>query len=127
MKFLAWILSLIFAFNLGAGTTTESQKSDEELRNRVQEHIDTIVDEGAAIVDEITDEIRNDERVQEAEQFIQDVQDVAEETLKDLNKVYEDAKDRVEEKFGAEEVETEEAPETVEEEEKPGPDEPVNG
>ncbi|MBQ9251334.1 MAG: hypothetical protein IJ188_01685 [Clostridia bacterium] len=126
MKFLAWILSLIFAFNLGAGTTTEPKETDEELRNRVQEHIDTIVDEGAAIVDEIAEEIRNDEQVQEAEQFIQDVQDVAEETLKDLNQVYENAKDRVEEKFGSQETETEAAPETVEEEQ-PGPDEPVNG
>ncbi|MBQ3704821.1 MAG: hypothetical protein II888_00030 [Clostridia bacterium] len=110
MKFIAWLLSLLFAFNLGAGTVGTREETDDELKNKVQEHIDVIVDEGAAIVDDVTESIRNDERVKEAEEFVQDVKDVAEETLEDLNKVVEDTKERVEEKFGApEEAEAPEA------------------
>ena len=100
MKFLAWLLSVFFAFNLGAQTADSPKETDDELRNKVQEHLDVIMDESAALVDDVTDSIRNDERIQDAEKFIQNVQDVAEETLDDLNQVYEDTKTRVEEKFG---------------------------
>ncbi|MBQ8073384.1 MAG: hypothetical protein IJ231_06440 [Clostridia bacterium] len=140
MNFLAWLLSLIFAFSLGAESAKTPAETDDALRNRVQEHIDVIVDESAAIVDEVTTEIRKDERVQDAEQFVQDVQDVADETLKDLNQVVEDTKTRVEEKFGkpadTSEPQTEDAAETecppkTEPEEtdpaQPGPEDSVNG
>ena len=113
MKFLAWLISVIFAFSLGAESNTAPSQSDEELKNRVQQHIDTIVDESAAIVDDVTDAIRSDEYVQETEQFIQDVQDIAEQTASDLSAVVESTKTRIEEKFGTEEAEKDEAvPET---------------
>ena len=143
MKIIAWLLSLFFAFTLGAETASQPRETDEELRNKVQEHLDVIVDEGAAIVDDVTEEIRKDERVQEAEQFIQDVKDVAQDTAEDLSQVVENAKTRVEEKFGTGEPEaageTDEAvqPEAVAEpevpvepeapQETPAPGEPVNG
>ena len=100
MRFLAWLLSLFFAFSLGANSTPATRETDEELRNRVQEHLDVIADESAAIVDEVTESIQNDERVQQAEQFARDVEEVARGTWDDLNRVAEDAQKRVEEKFG---------------------------
>ena len=124
MKFLAWLLSIFFAFNLGAQTADSPKETDDELRNKVQEHLDVIMDESAALVDDVADSIRNDERVQDAEQFIQNVQDVAEETLDDLNKVYEETKTRVEEKFGegsSEDTETAENAENTEEKTVPSP------
>lgn len=100
MRFLAWLLSLFFAFSLGANSTPATRETDEELRNRVQEHLDVIADESAAIVDEVTESIQNDERVQQAEQFARDVEEVAQATWDDLNRAAEDAQKRVEEKFG---------------------------
>lgn len=132
MKFLAWLLSLVFAFNLGAGSKTDSgRETDAELRNRVQEHIDTIVDESAAIVDEVTESIRQDERVKEVEKKVQDVKEVVTDTAQDVNQVIENTKDRVEEKFGPGETvapeETPAGPEAAEPQDQPMPEEPVNG
>ena len=110
MKFLAWVLSLFFAFNLGAQGTRPDTETDEELRNRVQEHLDVIVDESAAIVDEVTKEVREDPQVQEAVKFAEDVKEVAEETLEDLEGVAERTKERLEEKFGTKETPAEETP-----------------
>ena len=101
MKFLIWLVSVFFAFNLGAGSQKVPTATDEELRGRVQEHIDVIVDESAAIVDEVTESLRENEQVQEMEKFLQDVREVTEETMDDLTQVAQDAKTRVEEKFGA--------------------------
>ena len=113
MIILAWLLSLVMAFSAGANSAdTSSKETDDELRARVQEHIDTIVDEGAAIVDEITDEIRENEHVKEAEQFARDVQEIAEDTAEELNQVFDNTKQRIEEKFGS----PEETPATVPEE-----------
>jgi len=136
MKFLAWLLSLVFAFNLGAGSKTDSaRETDAELRNRVQEHIDTIVDESAAIVDEVTESIRQDERVKEVEKKVQDVKDVVTDTAQDVNQVIENTKNQVEEKFGpgakhgetvAPEA-TPAVPEAAEPQDQPMPEEPVNG
>ena len=75
MRFLAWILGVLLA--LGAGGA-KPKETDEELRNKIQSHIDTIVDEGAAIVDDVAESLRGNESLQEAEKFIQDVIDVAE-------------------------------------------------
>ncbi len=123
MKILAWLLSLFFAFNLGAEKGTAPKASDDELRGRVQEHIDVIVDESAAIVDEVTDELRNSPAAQDAEKYARDVREIAEGTLTDLNQVVENTKDRVEEKFGTgdapaleeDTVEAESLPELTEE------------
>ena len=139
MQFFAWLLSLIFAFSLGANSSVAPKETDSELRNRVQEHIDVIVNESAAIVDDVTESIREDERVQEAEKFVQDVKDVAQETADGLNQVMENTKNSLQEKFGTpdatdapgaeQEPLPEKAPENSapEGEESPAPDEPVNG
>lgn len=133
MKILAWILSLLVAFGLGASRNTAPEsETDAELRNRVQQHLDTIVDEGAAILDDVNQSIQKDPRVQEAEKFVGDAKEVAEETLQDLDKVYNDTKDRVEEKFGAgeaaqpaEDAEADAPADTVAPEETPAAEEPA--
>ena len=71
MNFLAWLLSLIMAFSFGTQVGTREEETDDELRNRVQEHLDVIVDESAAILDDVTDAIREDERVKDAEEFFE--------------------------------------------------------
>ena len=116
MKFLSWLLSLFIAFSLGAESTRKPTESEEELRAKVQGHIDVIVDESAAIVDDVVEAARQDEGVQAAEKFVQDVKEVAEETVRDLNAVYENAAERVEEKFGTKKTEGEKESESVKEE-----------
>ena len=104
MKFFAWLLSLLFAFNLGAQNRTVPTETDEELRGRVQGHLDTIVDESAAIVDEIAGTVREDGRVQEAERFASDMKDIAEEAIQDLDQVYQKTRKRVEERLAGDEA-----------------------
>ena len=104
MKFFAWLLSLLFAFNLGAQNGTVPTETDEELRGRVQGHLDTIVDESAAIVDEIAGTVREDGRVQEAERFASDMKDIAEEAIQDLDQVYQKTRKRVEERLAGDEA-----------------------
>ncbi len=48
MRFLAWILGILFVMGVGGAKPKET---DEELRGKVQAHIDAIIDEGAGIVD----------------------------------------------------------------------------
>ena len=124
MSAFVWLLSIILAFSLGVGVRSDSgSATDEELKDRVQEHIDVIVDESAAIVDEVTEELRKDERVQEAEQFVQNVKDVATETADEFQQLVEHTQERIEEKFGTGDAEATEEPGTTEQtevkEEKP--------
>ena len=45
MSAIVWLLSIILAFSLGVGVRNDSgSATDEELKDRVQEHIDVIVD-----------------------------------------------------------------------------------
>ena len=111
MSAFVWLLSIILAFSLGVGVRSDSgSATDEELKDRVQEHIDVIVDESAAIVDEVTEEMRKDERVQEAEQFVQNVKDVATETADEFQQLVEHTQERIEEKFGTGDAEATEEP-----------------
>ena len=97
MRFLAWVLGLLFAFGAAGVKPAET---DEELRDKVRSHIDVIVDESAAILDDVAESLREDERVQDAERFLQDVIDVTEETAEDLEDVLDDACARIDERFG---------------------------
>ena len=96
--FFGWLLSLVLAFSAGVsvGNRTEAP-SNSELQQKVQDHMDVIVDESAAIVDDVTDEIRKNEHVQKAEEFADDVKEIAQNTKNDI-----------EDHFGSKEAETEE-------------------
>ncbi|MBO7373838.1 MAG: hypothetical protein J6U19_06350 [Oscillospiraceae bacterium] len=85
MKLISWVLSLIFAFSLGAGVRSDNNsETSSELQQKVQDHMDVIVDEAAAIVDEVTAEIRQNEHVQEAEAFADDVKEIVNNTVDDI-------------------------------------------
>ena len=70
---------------LGAGFAQDKPAADSELQAKVQEHMDVIVDESAAIVDDVVEEIRKDERVQDAEKFIDDVNEIVDNTKQDIH------------------------------------------
>ena len=94
------ILAFIFAFTLGAGFAAERPETDSELKQKVQQHMDVIADESAAIVDDVLEEARKDEHVQKAQEFADDVSEIVDHTVEDIH-----------EHFGPEE-ETEDLSET---------------
>ena len=83
MKLISWLLSIIVAFSLGAGVRTD-REPNSELQQKVQDHMDVIVDEAAAIVDDVTEELRQNEHVQEAEAFAEDVKEIVNNTMDDI-------------------------------------------
>ena len=91
------LLSLFFAFALGANYGQNKPVSDSELQRKVQDHMDVIVDESAGIVDDVIEEIQNNEQVKKAGEFVDDVNEIIDNTKADI-------KDH----FGEKETETEE-------------------
>ena len=83
MKLISWLLSIVVAFSLGAGVRTD-REPNSELQQKVQDHMDVIVDEAAAIVDDVTEELRQNEHVQEAEAFAEDVKEIVNNTMDDI-------------------------------------------
>ena len=79
------LLALIFAFALGTSFASEKPATDSELKQKVQQHMDVIADESAAIVDDVLDEARKDERVQKAEEFAADVNEIVDNTVQDIH------------------------------------------
>ena len=59
-RFFGWLLSVICAFSLGAGLRSDAP-ADSELQQKVQSHMDVIVDESAAMVDDVAEEIRKND------------------------------------------------------------------
>ena len=86
LKVFAWLFSVIFAFNLGAGVNSD-QPADSELEQKIRDHMDVL---------------RKNEKVKEAEDFVNDVQEIIDNTKKDIDA-----------HFGTQET-TEEAVETEE-------------
>ena len=76
--------TFIFAFMLGAGFAQDKPAADSELQAKVQEHMDVIVDESAAIVDDVMEEVRQNEHVQEMQQFADDVNEIVDNTRNDI-------------------------------------------
>ena len=66
------LFTFIFAFALGV-SAGRAKPADSELEQKVQEHMDVIVDESAAMVDDVVEEVRKNEQVQNAEEFAEDV------------------------------------------------------
>lgn len=111
-KFVLWLCSVVFAFSLGARSTSP-EATDSELEQRVREHMDVIVDEAAGIADDIAEEIRKDEHVQQAGEFVDSVKEIVRNTQEDIEDHFgqktEDPADPGEE--AAPEAPAEEAPE----------------
>ena len=112
MKLISWVLSLIIAFSLGAGVRSDNNtETNSELQQKVQDHMDVIVDEAAAIVDDVTAEIRQNEHVQEAEAFAEDVKEIVNNTMDDIKSHF-GTEEEVNEADAPTET-TEKAPETT--------------
>ena len=84
MNYLGWLLSMVLAFFAGASVGNRTEPADSELQQKVQGHMDVIVDEAAGIVDDVAEEARKNEHVQNAEQFVQDVREIAQNTADDI-------------------------------------------
>ena len=114
MEFLAWLLSIFIAFSFGAGTASKPKESDDALREKVQGHLDVIMDESAALVDDVKESVHSDERVRKAEQTIRDVREIAEDTAEDLRETAGNARQRIQDTFGPGETEQEPSDEIIE-------------
>ena len=116
MKFIAWLLTFLFAFSLGSGAGNTDKATNSELAQKVQAHMDVIVDESAAMVDDVVEEIRKDEHVQDAEAFVEDVGEIIDNTRDDIKAHFGKADEEAVEDAAEEQPEVEEAaPETAEE------------
>ena len=90
----AWLLSLILSFGAGAAAG-RSYEPDTELEQKVQDHMDVIVDEAAGIVDDVTEsakkhketvesELKESDEYKKAEEFVEDVKEIADNTKADI-------------------------------------------
>ena len=83
-KILGWLLSLVLAFFIGA-SVSRREPSDSELQQKVQDHMDIIIDESAARVDDVIDEVRENEHVKKAEEFADNVGEIVDNTVEDIH------------------------------------------
>ena len=118
-SFIGWLLSLTLAFFIGVNVSND-KPADSELQQKVQDHMDVIVDESAAIIDDVADEVRGSDYVQEAEQFANDIKEIAQNTADDIEahfgtKDEEPVEALSEAEEAATEAAAEKAPETEEE------------
>ena len=108
---LAWILSMFLSYGAGVNAGRDYQE-DTELEQKVQAHMDVIVDEAAGIVDDVSEaarsrretmesELRQSDEYQKAEKFVNDVQEIVDDTEADIDA-----------HFGTDETETETEAET---------------
>ena len=93
--FFAWVLSLLLSFGAGAAIG-QNHEPDTELEKKVQGHMDVIVDEAAGIVDDVSEaakerretaesEWKDSDCYKEAEEFVNDVTEIAENTAADID------------------------------------------
>ena len=82
--FFGWLLSVTLAFFIGANVGSD-RPADSELQQKVQDHMDVIIDESAAIVDDVNEEMRNSDVVQDAQKFADDVKEIAQNTADDID------------------------------------------
>ena len=112
MKIFAWLLAMFLSFSAGVRAGRD-QSTDSELEKKVQDHMDVIVDEAAGIVDDVSEaaqdyretvesEIKDSEEYKKAEKFVNDVQEIADNTKADIDA-----------HFGTDETETETETELV--------------
>ncbi len=105
-SFISWLLSIALAFGAGAAVGS-TRPADDELKQKVSDHVDVIVDEAAGIVDDVSEaaneyidelesELEDNETYQKAKEFTDDVAEIVDNTKADI-----------EAHFGSEEIETE--------------------
>ena len=126
MIFLNWLLSILLAFGLGTGVGANyaDDPANAELKEKVEAHMDVIVDEAASIVDDVAaaadqkwEDVKNSDEAQKVQQFKDDVDEIVSNTLNDIEEHFgpEDAESIAEEAASAAEEAVEEVESAVEE------------
>ena len=103
---LAWLLSIVLSFGAGA-SFGRKYEPDTELEEKVQGHMDVIVDEAAGIVDDVTESARKRRETVESELKESDEYKKAEEFAGDVKEIAENTAADIEAHFGTGETETE--------------------
>ena len=99
-SFFAWVLTMLLSFGAGVSAGRDYQK-DTELEQKVQAHMDVIVDEAAGIVDDVSaaaeerretfeSELKDTDAYKKTEEFVNDVQEIAENTKLDIEEHFSD-------------------------------------
>ena len=103
---LAWLLTVFLSFGAGVNAGRDSQQ-DTELEQKVQAHMDVIVDEAAGIVDDVTASAKEHREAAESEFKESDEYKKAEEFVSDIREIADNTKADIDEHFGLKETETE--------------------
>ena len=103
---LAWLLTVFLSFGAGVNAGRDSQQ-DTELEQKVQAHMDVIVDEAAGIVDDVTASAKERREAAESEFKESDEYKKAEEFVSDIREIADNTKADIDEHFGLKETETE--------------------
>jgi hypothetical protein len=99
-ELLGWLLALVLGFSAGVSASRDPQR-DTELEQKVQAHMDVIVDEAAGIVDDVSaaaeerretfeSELKDTDAYKKTEEFVNDVQEIAENTKLDIEEHFSD-------------------------------------
>ena len=107
-----WFLSILLSFGAGAKVGREYEP-DTELEQKVQEHMDVIVDEAAGIVDDVTEAARERREAAESEWKASDEYKKAEEFVIDVEEIIDNTAADIDAHFGTDETEAETEAETV--------------
>ena len=110
-SFFAWVLTMFLSFGAGVSAGRDYQK-DTELEQKVQAHMDVIVDEAAGIVDDVAEAAKDRKETAESELKESDGYKKAEEFASDVQEIADNTKADIEDHFGSEETETEAEPQT---------------
>ena len=104
--FWAWLLSLLLSFGAGAAGGMKYER-DTELEQKVQGHMDVIVDEAAGIVDDVSEAARDRRETLESELKDSETYKKAEEIVNDVQEIADNADADMDAHFGTGESETE--------------------
>ncbi len=99
-ELLGWLLALLLGFSAGVSADRDPHR-DTELEQKVQAHMDVIVDEAAGIVDDVSaaaeerketleSELKESDAYKKTEEFVNDVQEIAENTKLDIEEHFSD-------------------------------------
>jgi cytochrome c556 len=106
-----WFLSMLLSF--GAGTKVGREyEPDTELEQKVQAHMDVIVDEAAGIVDDVTEAAKEKREAAESEWKASDEYKQAEQFVNDVEEIVDNTAADIDAHFGTDETEAETEPET---------------
>ena len=131
----AWFLSLLMVFGIGvsAGREGEPEEISPELKQKITAHMDVIVDELAGMADDISeevskrvDEFRDSDFVKSLEEYVDNIQKILEDLKKDIEERFDiEEPEYLKSDFGEGELEVLIEPEEAETPEDPASDDMI--